>query len=273
MNNIEIRNLIQSKFSINEIKTLCDDLGISFDDLGESTREGAARELVQYFNRRSQLQKVIDAVFLLRPDVIDLSEGNPTLIHPAIKILYIASEPLNYSNNTLRLNLNKEYREINDQLSKSKHRNRFVIENPVLAAQPLDISSALIRSKPNIVHFSGHGSKYGELVLETIGGKALMASASSIENLFKLLVPSLNCVILNACYSKNQAKAIAQHVPYVIGMENHITDDSAIAFVAGFYQALGEGLTIDQAFDLGKVQVGILGYESENNTPILLQRR
>jgi hypothetical protein len=37
-------------------------------------------------------------------------------------------------------------------------------------------------------------------------------------------------VVLNGCYFEAQAKAIGQHIPYVIGMNQAIGDRAAIAF-------------------------------------------
>src|ERR1017187_2142745 len=64
---------------------------------------------------------------------------------------------------------------------------------------------------------------------------------------------------LNACYSDLQAKEIAKHIDYVIGMNEAIDDRAAIAFAIGFYQGLGAGRTIDQAYKLGCVQIILQG--------------
>ncbi len=65
----------------------------------------------------------------------------------------------------------------------------------------------------------------------------------------------VECVLLNACHSKIQANAIAEHVQYVIGMNEAISDKAAIAFTAGFYQALGSGSSIEKAYEFGRVQI------------------
>lgn len=39
-----------------------------------------------------------------------------------------------------------------------------------------------------------------------------------------LIVDKLECVVLNACYSKVQAKAIAKYILYIIGMQQAIGD-------------------------------------------------
>ena len=68
-----------------------------------------------------------------------------------------------------------------------------------------------------------------------------------------------------------QAKAIAEHINYVIGMNNAIGDKAAIAFALGFYGALGAGCTIEKAYKFGCVQIGLQGFP-EHETPILIMK-
>jgi len=63
--------------------------------------------------------------------------------------------------------------------------------------------------------------------------------ADALEELFEQFVDQVQCVLLKACFSERQAKAIGKHINYVIGMNRPIVDKAAIAFAIGFYQALG----------------------------------
>lgn len=47
-------------------------------------------------------------------------------------------------------------------------------------------------------------------------------STTALAILFVLFTEQVKCVLLNACYSKTQAKAIARHINYVIGMSQAI---------------------------------------------------
>ncbi|MGB3312083.1 MAG: hypothetical protein WBG32_13480 [Nodosilinea sp.] len=38
----------------------------------------------------------------------------------------------------------------------------------------------------------------------------------------------IHCVVLNGCYSAVQAEAIAEHVPYVVGMTQSVGDRSRL---------------------------------------------
>ena len=58
----------------------------------------------------------------------------------------------------------------------------------------------------------------------------------------------LNLVILNSCYSQNQAQCVADAVGHVIGMEGAIIDTDAIDFSREFSTALGYGRTFEESF-------------------------
>ena len=55
-------------------------------------------------------------------------------------------------------------------------------------------------------------------------------------------------------------------------MNTSIGDRAAIAFSVGFYQALGAGRAIDDAFDLGCTQIHLKGIP-EYLTPIIHRRK
>jgi nucleoside phosphorylase len=66
-----------------------------------------------------------------------------------------------------------------------------------------------------------------------------------------VLKDNVRVVVLNACYSQAQAKAIVREIDCAVGMNDAILDDAAIAFAAEFYQALGFGKSVQEAFDIG----------------------
>jgi hypothetical protein len=60
-------------------------------------------------------------------------------------------------------------------------------------------------------------------------------------------------VILNACYSQEQADAISKYVKYVIGTTKAIADTHAIEFSKGFYLKLAQDSeNIKRAFGAAK---------------------
>jgi len=168
------------------------------------------------------------------------------------KIVLFAAEPTD----TARLRLQEEFREIQEELKLSRNRDAFDLK-PVLAARTRDLQDALRNEQPQIVHFSGHGTEAGELLVEDPVGGAHPIAPAALANLFRLCTHHVECVVLNACYSEIQAQAIAEHIPYVIGTSTALDDRAAIAFSIGFYRALGDGKPFDEAFQWGSSQLGL----------------
>lgn len=184
------------------------------------------------------------------------------------KILILAANP----RTTARLQLEQEVREIEEGLRRSIHRNQFEIHSK-WAVRPRDIRQALLDYEPNIVHFTGHGNKDGLLVEDELG-MAVRFSAKALSELFKLCASHVECVILNACYSAPQATAINKHIDYVIGMKKAIKDSASVEFSVGFYDALGAGRCIEDAFAFGRAAIlAQLPDLPDYNIPILKTRR
>jgi hypothetical protein len=127
----------------------------------------------------------------------------------------------------------------------------------------------LNQHKPQIVHFSGHGSKAGEIILVDSHGSPKPVNPAALRALFETLKDNIRLVILNACYSKKQAEAITQVIDCAIGMNDAIGDEAAITFAASFYRAIGFGRSIKQAFDQGIVALLLEGIPEENKPELL----
>ena len=182
-----------------------------------------------------------------------------------ISILFLAADPTDAS----RLRLGEEVREIQEKLQLSKWRDNFALHQR-MSVRPTDISQALLDVNPQIVHFSGHGTSSGALCFENKLGETHPIQPEALAALFEQFANQLDCVVLNACYSVAQAKAIAKHIRHVIGMNQAIGDKAAIAFSIGFYQALGAGRTVEEAYKLGCMQIQLENIP-EYLTPILIK--
>lgn len=162
-------------------------------------------------------------------------------------ILFLAANP----KDTNRLRLDEEIRDIQGRLKTASNRANIDFRQHG-ATRPDDLRQALLQAKPQIVHFSGHGETEG-ILLENDAGMAHLVSPDALAELFGLAAKAapIQCVVLNACYSEAQAEAIAAHIPFVIGMNDAIGDRSALKFSIGFYDAIGEGRTIEDAYQFG----------------------
>lgn len=187
--------------------------------------------------------------------ISDVSRYQASLVHKiehptdkisgSKKILILATNP----NASTSSRFDKEIREIKRGLDRAKRRDQFELTS-ILAVCYKDIRRAFLDFKPQIVHFIGYGDKEG-LKVEDEAGNAASITTEAISDLFGLCSEHIETVILNACYSAPQANAIGKHIDYVIGMWDKITDDAAIEFSVGFYDALMSGESVDKAFAFG----------------------
>ena len=182
-------------------------------------------------------------------------------------ILILAANP----RNTSRLRLDQEVREIDNGLQRARRRDEFVLKQ-VWAVRRSDFRRAMLDLKPNIVHFCGHGSGEEGIAFEDENGLAKFMSVEALSGFFELFADTVECVVLNACYSEVQAEAIAEHIPYVIGMNKAIGDTAAIEFSVAFYDALGAGESIEFAYKLACNAIQLAGLP-ENLTPVLKSRK
>jgi hypothetical protein len=180
-------------------------------------------------------------------------------------ILILSANP----RDTDPLQLDREVREIDTRLRLSKMRDQFEIKQR-WAVQIEDVRQAFLDLEPQIVHFCGHGAGTDGLIVENATRKSRLVPTEAWGKLFQFFESKIECVLLNACYSEIQAKAISQYVPYVMGMNHAVGDRAAILFAAGFYEALGSSRSYEDAYRFGCVALATEGIP-ENLSPVLMK--
>ena len=113
------------------------------------------------------------------------------------------------------------------------------------AVRPDDLVRYVRAEKPNIIHFSGHGSK-GGIILRTDAGGFKQVDGTSLRRFLE--GRGVDLVVLNACYSKEQAEGIITSVKAVVGTTDAVNDVAARRFSVAFYRTLGDGLNVSDAF-------------------------
>ncbi len=172
-----------------------------------------------------------------------------------MKILILEANPDN------DLSLNEEILELRKVIDQSSNSNQFQVEygkaicREELQHLMLKFEEKAPQNDHIIVHFCGHGTGKQGLVFENEKGEKDLVSTQVLANFFELFRNSVACVVLNACYADVQAKAINEHIKYVIGMKQPIRDDAAIVFSIGFYRALAFQKSFEDAFKFGKVAI------------------
>jgi len=194
-------------------------------------------------------------------DQIDDNDSTNNGVHKIekIKILFLSANP----DNTSQLNLDAEIDYVKKGFKTASLVDKFEFISESAVTLP-DITKAMLKYKPQIVHFAGHGTGKDGLVIEDDNGQSVYFATDSISRLFKSFKNDVECTLLNACYSEEQAIAISKEGVmsenknqgiYAVGMNDAVGDKAAIKFSIGFYQAIGEGYDYKFAFEMGLVQV------------------
>jgi hypothetical protein len=196
-------------------------------------------------------------------------------------ILFLAANP----SGTDRLALDREARAIQVELERSGFRDRFELVTR-WAAEPLDLLRELRRLRPTVVHFSGRGAPgvAGEprldsaprhaadgdpghdddlprrgLFFQGADGRPQLVSTEAIAKTFGAAGSSVRLVVLSACHSDAQAKALLAHVDCVVDMSGSISDAAARSFAIGFYGGLGEREPVAVAYAQGCAAISLEG--------------
>lgn len=186
-----------------------------------------------------------------------------------ITVLFLAADPLQ-PGEPMHLRLGEEARDIQHAIQLGTERDRLRFHS-VWALRTRDLQGALLRYRPQVVHFSGHGDEARGILLENDDGRPKAVSREALASLFEALGDSVRVVLLNACDSLATVEAFSGAVDYCIGMNSRVSDRAAIVFSAAFYQALAFGESVERAFALGVAQLELEG-SSESTVPVLRVR-
>ena len=170
------------------------------------------------------------------------------------KILFFAANP----KDTTQLQLGEEVRGIDEAIQAAEFRDCFELEQ-AWATRPSDLAQNLLRYRPAIVHFSGHGSTAGEIILQGDDGTTRPVAPDALTSLFDELKDRVRLVVFNACYSATQAAAVADKVGCTVGTNKAVGDKAAIIFAASFYQALAFERSVESAFNLARTALKLEG--------------
>lgn len=180
-----------------------------------------------------------------------------------ITVLYLGVSP----DNADRLRVDAEARDIREAIRLSDNPDSIVFEDR-WAVRQNDLLQALNETNPVVVHFSGHGSPDGSLVIEDLAGRALTVSKDAIAAVIEAATEGVRLVVFNACFSDEQAEKVLEHVDAVIGMSDSISDAAALAFARQFYSSIGFGLSLAQAFKQARAAIALVS-PGEVETPQL----
>lgn len=179
----------------------------------------------------------------------------------SLNILFVAANPTNLS----RTQTDKEYNIIKEEIALGNHKDSFKFLEPQMAVKITQLIRAFLQQAPDIIHFSGHGNTRG-IVITKEDNTSQFLSLDMMIRLFKPLKGITKYVILNSCYSAQQAEEISKFGMYVIGNNLPVENDTALSFSKGFYAGLSTRKNLDDAINSALIVIGV---ESLQGTDII----
>lgn len=184
-----------------------------------------------------------------------------------IRILFLGANP----GDTPHLRLDEEVHAIDRALVTAALGSRCELVQK-WAVRVGELQEHLLRTKPNLLHFSGHGSADRSIFLQGEDGLRRPVAADRLARLLGRFSARLRCVVLNACYTEEHGEAIAEQVDCVVGMSTQVSDPVAIRFASAFYQAVASGVSVKEAVEQARADIE-LGEMDGAEVPILVARR
>lgn len=137
-------------------------------------------------------------------------------------------------------------------------------------AKVADFWDMVMKQEPKLVHISGHGTENNEVCFEDNEG---YEEKIDIHNIIDYLndFESLECLILNACYSSKNIDEDRIKFNYLIGMNKEIPNDTAHLFSNSFYSALLKNKGVRNAFKLALGRIK-LSHREESKIPKLFEK-
>ena len=180
------------------------------------------------------------------------------------KLLALLSNP----DSEVKLRMDREIKEVNSRISQKVSHD---FESLMIPAITIDeLPGLLLREKPEMLHFSGHGNKK-QLCFEDKLGNSKNVSIESLDLIFKETGHLITCLLINACGSSSLAKTLSAYIPHVIGFPGKIEDELSEIFSKTFYETLSLGCIVSSCFNLAKAT--IKSEMDQKTLPVLYQNK
>lgn len=234
----------------------------------------ALRGELSFADLSAKRQNLASRLLDIAEEVEQQAPATPTPASPQKQdvILFLGANP--FCN--LALELDREVQEISAGLTRFGKRDAFDFRAKIHVTAT-DLQRMLLEVaalKPRFVHFAGNAvvnhTQYGTgVIFEDEKGQPRTIGGDVLGRMFKQF-PSVECVFLNTCDSGPAALEVGQTVPFVIGMNDRVYDESAIVFAVAFYEAIASGQTITTAFDFAKTRLMLEAFPEQADIPVLI---
>jgi drug/metabolite transporter superfamily protein YnfA len=262
--------------------------------LSQAEQEGRGLRITLYLTEVPELMHVPWEYLYDDPGFLAISAWTPVVryldlprarrpleVEPPIRVLGMVSSPTD----AVALDVKAEKERLETALSK-------LIEAGTIELHWLEDASlrALLRTLRHetfhIFHYIGHGlydtkAEDGVLLLEGEDERGRPVSGSELGTILHDCT-SLRLAVLNACegartagsdpFAGVAASLVQREIPAVIAMQFEITDDAALVFAEGFYEAVAAGFPVDAALAEARKAIFADHNDTEWGTPVLFMR-
>jgi nucleoid-associated protein YgaU len=214
---------------------------------------------------------------------LDVDQPPPTLaVEPPLRLLKAIAAPKDRP----ELRVGEELAHLDTALRDLADQGK--VETVRLEHATLErLDDALLKNKPHVLHFIGHGDFAGNdgvvfLEAETPPGAADPITGRRLGVLLRNHLGSLRFVFLNSCLGAAVSRSdpfggvaqslIRRGMPAVIAMQFPIPDRVAVTLARHFYRYLAAGLPVDAALTSARAFLFARGYPVEWGAPALHMR-
>lgn len=159
---------------------------------------------------------------------------------------------------------------IYEKIRLSEYRESVIFESR-WATRTSDILQAINETNPTIVHFSGHGTNNGELMLSNPDGTFKLVSKEAISMAMSTASDTIKLLVFNACFSEIQAESVVEYIDSAIGMSTSIDDEAACVFSAQLYSSIGFGNSLSISFKQAIAQLMLEGIKDDEVPKLYLK--
>lgn len=117
---------------------------------------------------------------------------------------------------------------------------------------------------PDLLHLSAFANDTGCYLHSEDDSPRFVANESLIAAV-ALMETQPRCLFFNTWISSSLAITLSLRIPWVIGSNQLISNQAAIAFATGFYQAIAYGKSVSEAFEVGKRVLVLEKLQAEQN--------
>lgn len=215
---------------------------------------------------RAKLRSPEPVVADLFSDDINREGGLVSMIREEAKtkVLILVATP----DDQARIRPDREVANLRERMNAMRDQKRPLSFESIYATRLDQIQQELVRQRPTILHFSGHGDR-GILAFETEGGQTAPLQADLLARVLEGY-RDIECLVLHACYTEEMGRICLPHVKCVVGSVCEVDDTTAPQFSYLFYQCIAAGMDYKQAFEMGRTEVAFKNAQAADAYKLLV---